>query len=213
MTTTVPVTARDEAVTGASLRANGAIPAVVYGPKQAATAISLDAKVFDKVRKEVGESTVIQLSGLAAPVEALIKEVSFDPVKQQVLHVDFYAVEQGKEMTAHVALEYVGEAPVELSREGSVTHVLQDVTVICKPSDLPAHLTVDLSQLVAVEDKILIEDLVLPSGVRIDVEPDEPVAVVSAAKQETVEEPEAAEVDMSAIAVEKKGKEEETEEA
>lgn len=213
MTTTVPVTARDEAVTGASLRANGAIPAVVYGPKQPATAISLDAKVFDKVRKEVGESTVIKLSGLAAPVEALIKEVSFDPVKQQVLHVDFYAVEQGKEMTAHVALEYVGEAPVELSREGSVTHVLQDVTVICKPSDLPAHLTVDLSQLVAVEDKILIEDLVLPSGVRIDAEPDEPVAVVSAAKQETVEEPEAAEVDMSAIAVEKKGKEEETEEA
>ena len=206
MTTTLPVTPRDESTTADALRANGAVPAVVYGPKQEPIGITVDAKVFDKVRQAAGESTIVELTGLKESVEVLIKDIAFDPVKQRVTHVDFYAIERGKEMTTHVPLHFIGEAPVEKSGLGTVTKVHQDLTVTCRPSALPSHIDVDVSSLAAVEDKILVKDLALPKEVKVEAEADEPVAVVSVAKEEVEETPEA--VDMDAIEVEQKGKEE-----
>lgn len=208
MTITLAVTPRDESTTTQSLRASGGVPAVIYGPKQEPTPVAIDSKVFDKVRKEAGESTIIEIAGLKEPVEVLIKDVDFNPVKQEVVHVDFYAIERGKDITTTVALEFIGEAPVEESRDGSVNKVLYEVMVTCRPSDLPSHIDVDLSSLVAVEDKILIQDLKIGEGITLEADPEDAVVVVSAAKQESEDEEEAAEVDMDAIEVEHKGKEE-----
>lgn len=208
MTMTLPVTVRDESTSLDVLRANGSVPAVVYGPKQEPIAISIDAKAFDKVRKEAGESTLLELSGLKSAVEVLIKEVDFNPIKQQVMHVDLYAVEKGKEITTHVPLHFIGKAPVEDSRAGSVTKVMHEIEITCQPASLPNHIDVDLSTLVEVSDKISVGDLQIPAGVTVETEPGEPVAVVSVVKQTTDEETEAAPIDMDAIEVEQKGKSE-----
>ncbi|MFT7644595.1 MAG: large subunit ribosomal protein L25 [Candidatus Paceibacteria bacterium] len=209
MTITLPVTLRDGSKKVYSLRANGGVPAVVYGPKQEPLSISLEGKSFGKILKEAGESTFVELTGLEESIEVLIKKVEFNPVKQQVLHVDFYAVERGKEMTTTVALEFIGEAPVEKSGAGSVTKVLHEIEVTCMPRDLPSHIDVDISVLASVEDKIHIGDLKVPKGVTIEVDVEDSVAVVSAAR--THDEPEdekATEIDMDAIEVEQKGKDE-----
>lgn len=213
MTITLPVTDRDVSKSVHKLRDNGEVPAVVYGPKQEPIPVTLEAKVFNKVLEEAGESTIVELTGLKDKVEVLIKEVEFNPVKQQIMHVDFYAIERGKEMTTHVALEFIGEAPVEESGAGSVTKVLHEVEVTCMPSDLPSHIDVDISSLASVEDKIHVSDLKVPKGVKIEADPEDSVAVVSAARVTIEEEEEPTEVDMSAIEVEQKGKEESTEEA
>lgn len=205
MTFTLSVTTRDEAQTLNALRATGLVPAVVYGPKQTPLSITLSEKDFDKIRKEAGESTIVELKGLKDTVEVLIKDVEFNPVKQQVLHVDFYAIERGKDITANVPLHFVGEAPVEDSKAGSVTKVLHEVEITCRPSVLPSHIDVDISVLVNVEDKIHVSDLVVPTGVTIEDDGEDPVAVVSAARQQSDDEV-AAEVDMGAIEVERKGK-------
>ena len=207
MTITLPVTERDKSKSIHTLRANGGLPAVVYGPKQEPISVTLEAKNFAKVLKETGDSTIIQITGLKKPIEVLIRDVEFNPVKQQIMHVDFYAVEQGKEMTTNVTLQFIGVAPAEADGVGSVTKVLHEVEVTCMPKDLPAHIDVDISSLVTVEDKIHISDLKVPKGVKIEAEGEEPVAVVSPARVVEVEES-TAEVDMSAIEVEKKGKEE-----
>jgi len=214
MTTTLAVTARDGSEKADTLRAHGNVPAVVYGPKQEPISVELDAKTFEKILKEAGESTIIELKGLKEPVEVLIKKVEFNPVKKQVLHIDFYAVERGKEMTTSVAFEFIGEAPVEKSGEGSVTKVLHEVEVTCMPKDLPANIEVDISSLAAVEDKIHIGDLKVPKGVTVHAESEDSVAVVSAARAHVEKEDEtpSSEIDMDAIEVEQKGKEE-TEEA
>ncbi len=209
MTMTLAVTQRDISKGLETLRANGGIPAVIYGPAQAPIAVALDGKVFDKVLKEAGESTVLQLTGLAAPVEVLIKNVDFNPVKQRVAHVDFYAVEKGKMITTHVALHFVGEAPVETSGAGSVNKVIHEVEVTCQPADLPNHIDVDLSVLRSVEDKIHVSDLGLPASVKVSAAPEDPVAVVNAAKQTPATAEAAPEIDMGAIEVEQKGKTEE----
>jgi large subunit ribosomal protein L25 len=212
MTITLAVTARDESEKVEVMRKNGDVPAVVYGTKQVPIAITLSGKEFEKVRKEAGESTIVELSGLEEPIEVLIKSVDFHPVKQQVTHVDFYAFERGKDMTTTVPLEFIGEAPVEESKDGSVTKVLYEVEVTCRPSHLPSHIDVDISGLVHVEDKIHISDLKAPEGVVVEGDPEDPVVVVSAARQTTEEEDEAStEIDMDAIEVEEKGKGEEEE--
>ncbi|MBP6881535.1 MAG: 50S ribosomal protein L25 [Candidatus Pacebacteria bacterium] len=184
MTMTLAVTARDHSKDLEALRANGGIPAVVYGPAQTPITITLDGKEFEKIMKEAGESTVLALTGLPSPVEALIKDVDFNPVKQRVNHVDFYAVEKGKEITTHVTLHFVGEAPVEETGAGSVTKIMHELEITCTPADLPNHIDVDLSVLASVEDKIHVRDLALSPRVKVlHVSPEDPVAVVTAAKQ------------------------------
>ena len=207
MTMTLDVTKRPDGANRSSLPA-GHMPAVVYGPQQEPVAISMDEAVFDKLRKEAGESTIINLNGLDEETEVLIKHIDFDPAKQVLVHADFYAIERGKEMTVSVPLDFVGEAPVEKANEGTVTKVIQDIEVTCRPSKLPSHITVDVTVLATVSDKITVGDLKQMEGVKYTPEAEEPVAVVSVAREEVDESEDPEEVDMDAVETEEKGAEE-----
>ena len=188
-----------------TLRGAGKLPAVMYGPKETATPLTIDRATFEKLFKQAGESSVIVLEGLAKPKEVLVHEVAFDPLKGGITHVDFYAIEAGKEITVAIPLEFVGEAPA-VKLGGTLTKVLYEVEVTCMPAKLPQHLTVDVSALVDFETQIHVKDLEIPNGVKIENEPEDVVALVQEVKEEVIEEPVA--VDMSAIEVEKKGKDE-----
>lgn len=204
MTITLNVAKREE--TGkklGKLRASGVLPAVVYGPKHEATNISLNAKEFEKVFREAGESSVLVLSGIGEDAEVLVQDVAYDPVKGLVQHVDFYAIEKGKEVTVNIPLEFVGEAPA-IKLGGSLTKALHEIEVTCKPSILPHEIIVDVSSLATFDDHIRVKDLNVPAGVKVENDPEDTVAVVTEAKEEPVE-PVA--IDMSAIEVEQKGKE------
>ena len=207
MTTTLAVTARDTKENLATLRTNGNVPGVVYGPKQEPIAISVGEKDFGKILETAGESTIIELTGLPETLEVLIKNVDFDPIKRAVSHFDLYAIERGKEMTTTVPLEFIGDAPAEKANIGTVTKTQQDVEVTCRPSNLPSQIEVDVSSLVDESSKITIADIKAPEGVTINNDPEDPVAVISVAKEEVEEAPAA--VDMDAIEVEEKGKAEE----
>lgn len=205
MTITLKVSERGERGKQLSkLRQGGVLPAVVYGPKEEAKSIKLDAKEFEKAFKEAGESSVLVLSGMGDDMEVLVQDVSFDTLKGGVEHVDFYAIEKGKEVTVNVPLEFIGEAPA-VKLGGSLTKALYEISVTCKPANLPHEVVVDVSSLATFEDQIRVKDLNIPSGVKVDTDSEEMVAVVIETKEEP-EEP--ASIDMDAIEVEKKGKEE-----
>jgi large subunit ribosomal protein L25 len=186
------------------LRQNGGVPAVVYGPKEATVALTLDAKDFEKAFRAAGESSVLVLTGAGEDKEVLVHDISYDRLKGSVDHVDFYAVEKGKEVTVTVQLSFIGEAPAT-KLGGSLTKALHEVEVTAKPAKLPHEIVVDVSVLNTFEDHIRVKDLNVPSDVKIENDPEEMVAVVSEVKDEPVEEPVA--IDMSAIEVEGKGKE------
>lgn len=196
---------------GAASRKAGRVPGVVYGPKQEPIKLSVDAMTFEKTLHEAGEATIINLEGLGGePLEVLIHDVAFNAARGGVEHVDFYAIERGKELTTHVPLEFIGEAPAAKGG-ATVTKALQELEITCRPSDLPSHIDVDISVLVDNESQIKIADLTIPSGVTVEGDPEWVVATVSAAREEEPETSEAEAVDMAAVAVEKKGKEEEAE--
>ncbi len=180
MTIKLEVTKRDGSA--ASVRAAGMVPAIVYGPKQEPVAIAVDKVVFTKTLEEAGESTIINLVGLSEDIEVLIHDVAFNPERGGVEHADFYAIERGKELTTHVALEFIGEAPVSKSG-ATITKNLHEVEVTCRPSVLPSHIVVDISSLVDAHSHIAVKDLVVPAGVTIENDPELMVATVSAARE------------------------------
>ena len=181
------------------------IPAVVYGAKFESTAVTVNKKDFEKTFKEAGESTIIELEGLESPIEVLVKDVDFSPLKGGISHVDFYVVEKGQDITANVPLHFEGEAPIE--KAGAVLNkVLHEVTVTCKSKDLPSHLDVNLETLVTIEDRITVADIKCPPKVKIEQDPQDTVVL----SEEIVEQSEetVSEVDIADIEVEKKGKDE-----
>lgn len=209
MTFTLTATKREEKGKKLKkLRESGVLPAVVYGPKDEATPMSLKMSDFEKLYRDAGESTIIDLKGLGDDKEVLIHDVAYDPVLSTPIHVDFYAIERGKKLQLGVAIEYIGEAPIS-KKGGVITKVIHEIEVECLPRNLPQHIEVDISDITEFDQQIQIKDLVLPEGIDVLNDPEDVIVVSSEVVEEVEEVPE--EVDMDAIEVEHKGKEEESE--
>src|SRR3989344_2035093 len=188
-----------------ALRRAGQLPAVVYGAHQAATAVTIEARAFDKVFALAGESAIVSLEGLGGPALAtLVHEGDLDPVTHTPRHVDFYAVTKGEKVEVAVPLEFVGESPAVKSG-ANLVRVLHELTVEAEPMSLPHEFVIDVSVLAEVGAQIHASDVQLPTGVMLITDPEEVIALI----QEVEEEPEevAAPADLSAIEVEGKGKE------
>lgn len=193
MTVTLEISVRDPKKKTSSVRAEGMIPAVVYGPKQPNTNVMVERITFEKLFKTAGEATIITLKGLAKPIDVLVHDVDFNPIRGGIQHIDFYAMESGKEITVHVPLEFIGESTIEKTG-GMVSKIMHEVEVTCLPVDLPAHITVDISVLIEAEQKIHVSELVVPKGVTFVSEGTEVVALAEAGRiAEPETEPEAAE--------------------
>ncbi|HUQ30300.1 MAG TPA: 50S ribosomal protein L25 [Candidatus Paceibacterota bacterium] len=208
---TLTAAKRDTSATLSAIRRAGSLPAIVYGPKQESTPITLPLRAFEKAFRDAGESSVIELSGVAAaPLQVLIHEVDLDPVTSIPRHADFYAIEKGAKVEVAVPLVFVGDAPA-VKAGALVVKVLHELEIEAEAANLPHELTVDISTLVAFGDQIRAQDIKLPAGVTLKISPDEVIALAQEVKEEVVEVAPAA--DLSTIEVEKKGKEEEEGEA
>lgn len=202
---TLSVEKREGGAKAAAVRRGGFIPAVVYGAHQEATPVAVDARTFEKILREAGEATIVSITGLGEPIPTLIHEVDLDPLTNRPRHVDFYAVTKGEKVEVAIPLEFVGESPA-VEAGANLVKVMHELEVEADPMNLPHTISVDISLLAALGDKIHAKDLVLPHGTTLVTPPEEVVALV----QEVVEEKEeVAPADISAIEVEKKGKEEE----
>lgn len=189
------------------LRADGKIPAVVYGPAHDAQAITLDTKAFEKVWHEAGESTVVELAGLGKDLSVIIHDVSVDPLYSTPTHADLFAVRTDQAVEVTVPLEFTGSAPAEKELGGTLIKVLHEIDIEALPKDLPHNIEIDVTVLKTFDDQIHVRDIVLPKGVTATTSGDDVVALVQEARAE--EEETTASADVSAVEVEKKGKEEE----
>lgn len=189
----------------AKLAKDGRLPAVVYGPKQEPMSVSLARLELEAFLRHGGEATLIDLTGLGKPLQVLIHNIDRDPVTSVPRHVDLYAVEKGAKITVTIPLSFIGES--EAVRLGAnLVKVLHEVEVESEPTKLPHEIEVDVSRLAALDDRITIADLTVPSGVEILMDGEEVVAIAQAVEEEPEETPA---LDMDAIEVEKKGKDEE----
>ena len=140
----------------------------------------------------------------------MIHDVAFHPVTGEPIHADFYVVEKDVVIEVAVPLEFAGVSPAVKELDGALIKVLHELKIEALPQNLPTKITVELATLTTLESQILVRDLILPPKIKVLNEPEEVVAAVTVVKEEPVEE--TAPVDLSAIEVEKRGKEEKADE-
>ncbi|MFH1188075.1 MAG: 50S ribosomal protein L25 [bacterium] len=170
------------------LRTKGLIPAVLYGKKFDNVNLKISAKEFLDAYKQAGTSTLIDLEiGEEKPIKVIITDTQRDPVKSNIIHIDFKQINMQEEITADVNLVFIGESPVVKESGGVVLKNMESVSVKCLPGDLPHSLQVDLSKLAVVDSHFAIKDLEVGGKVKILNNPEDVIVLVKAMKVE--EEP------------------------
>lgn len=189
------------------LRAQGLVPAVVYGADTEPQAITIDRNQFAKMYKTAGESSIVELViDDKNALHVLIHDYQTDPLRDEVTHVDFQSVDMKKEIEAEIQLKVVGEAAAVKALGGTLVMSLDEVRVKCLPSKLVRDIEVDISKLATFEDAIRLSDLVIPEGVVILDDLHLTVASVTAprSEEEIKALSEAVVEDVTGVAVEKK---------
>ncbi len=164
------------------------IPAVLYGPKTKNALFSVDKKEFTKLYKSAGESTLITLEvedSKERPL-VLVYEVQKDPLKKDIIHVDFFKPNLKEEVEAEIPLVFVGESLAVKDLDGTLVKNMYSVNVKALPQNLPHEIEVNISSLETFDDVIYVKDLNIPENVVITQDSDWTVAMVST--PENVEE-------------------------
>ncbi len=191
------------------------VPGVIYGHDFVARPVAVTQIELERIYRQAGFSTLIDLNIEGEKSETIvIHDIQRHPVTGLPLHVDLYRVKMDEKMTAEVPLVFVGVAPAVKELSAILVQHLDHLKVECLPKDLPHELPVELSSLTAYGSEILVKDLVVPAGVKIEHNLDDVVVVTQEAKAEISAEvaTDGAAAEKAAIEgqeVEKKGKEEE----
>ena len=160
------------------IRKDWLVPAVVYG-KMLETPVLLKCVKNDFIRvyRTSGYSTPIELTG-AVDQLVLLHAMQLDPVTDEVLSLDFLAVDKHQKVTANVPVVLVGESAVEKLNQGKIQLVKDSVEVSALPQDLPHEIEVDLSKVTSVNDVIFVRDLTVAKKVEIVDDAQQPVVTV-----------------------------------
>lgn len=174
------------------LRRDGRVPAIAYGSGLDATAVSVDAlELYHALRTDAGLNALIRLQLDGDTHLTLARELQRHPVRREIMHVDFVAVDRERKVTVDVPLHLQGDAP-GADEGGIVDQVLFSVSVEVLPLEVPDELTLDISDM-QMGDLKRLADVVLPAGVELLEDSDRTVVSVSAPTFEpTVEEEEVA---------------------
>jgi large subunit ribosomal protein L25 len=184
---TLDIKTRDSKESADDIRSRGLVPAIFYGGKETATAISVDALKFDRVFRQAGETTIVTLKGDGLEKDTLIHDVQVHPLTGKPLHADFYVLEKGKKITINIPLEFVGAAPAEKLGH-IIVKAMHEIEIEVAPQELPHNLPVDLSKLENVGDHILASQIPLPPSAELKTDADEIVASVTEFKEEKLDE-------------------------
>jgi large subunit ribosomal protein L25 len=164
-----------------ALRAAGSVPGVVYGKARENQNVKVDARTLSKLlQSSESDNILVNLQIDNKPQLALVQEVQHDHLKGGILHIDFHAINENEEIHASVPVHMVGEA-VGVKFGGMMELIHSEVEVRCLPKDLPDFLEVDMTPL-GVSQALHVGEMKLPAGVRVKLDADVVIALVSESK-------------------------------
>jgi large subunit ribosomal protein L25 len=152
------------------LRAEGLVPAVLYGSGAESTMLYINAAELIKIiRAEKGEAGFIKLviddAGKKSEKISVIKELQTNTVKKAIVHVDFYELRMDKKLTMDVPIHIVGTS-IGVEKGGELKQFKRDVKISALPGQIPRHLDIDVTDLM-IGSTIHVRDLKLAEGVEI----------------------------------------------
>lgn len=150
-----------------TLRAQGLLPATVYGSKVKSVSLTVAQDAFLSVYKQAGETGLIELSIDKDIRPVLVHTVQVHPVTNNPLHIEFHQVDLKEKVHAKVPVELTGECPAVAQKLGVLLTILDEIEVEALPAELPEHITVDVSKLLEVNQELTVEKLSVPAGVTV----------------------------------------------
>jgi len=153
------------------LREKGFIPAIIYGESKDTQPVSISHKqLLQLLHQHRLENIIINLKVKSdsknKPRACLIKEIQYDPVKGDIVHVDFNEISLTKVIKVNIPVIAKGEPAGVKQEGGSLEHILWEVEIECLPTDIPKDIEVDVSSL-KIGDSVHIKDLKFPSNIKV----------------------------------------------
>ena len=167
------------------LRNTGLIPAVLYGHGEETIMLSVNGKDLNNAIR-LGHH-VVKLS-CAVSANALIKEVQWDALGSDIMHLDFTRISEGEAVTVTLPVELKGNAPGTKSG-GTLRFLVHELEITCPANVLPDRLEVSINHL-ELDQSITAEQIELPQGAFLTSSPDE--IICQCVIVETIEEEEEA---------------------
>lgn len=167
-------------------RDEGKIPAVLARKGDTPVHLLVDAREFGRVLKK--HARVIELAHPAGSDKVFLKDVQYDHLAENVIHIDFTRIAKDELLTVEVPFTLKGK-PVGVSEEGGVLdQYVKVLKVQCLPDAIPDHIEADVTGLKK-DVKFTIKDIKLPAGVKALQDPELLVAIVQEHKVEEVAAP------------------------
>ena len=160
-------------------RAAGLLPVNIYGLGKENLTVTIDRKEFSQIfmaghrifTLEVGEDKE----------QGVIKEVQYDALGSELLHVDFSRIDINQKITLEVAIEVIGTVA-----NGALDVPMKEIKVESLPAGFPSSITINVVEM-KIGDVLRVSDLEAPEGCSFAEEPDALVAQVSAIEEEEAE--------------------------
>lgn len=164
------------------LRAQGLVPGVAYGLGNDTVAICVRKDELDAaLRTERGANVLLDLKiegvKTAQDTVSIMKEVQRHPVTRQALSVDFQWISLTEKITLQVPVLVEGESP-GVEEGGVVDQIAHEIEVACLPTAIPDHVVIDITGL-NINDTLRVEDIQVPEGVELLVDPADPVVSIA----------------------------------
>ncbi len=195
------------------LRLQERVPAVIYGASQEPQVIAVDARALHKALVSAGRGLIAIEMEKAPMIQVLTREIQRDPVKRNIIHVDFQAVSLTEKLRVTVPIEQHGVAPVLETGDYVLVRVADNVEIECLASDIPSYIIADMTKLETEADSVLASDLAMPENVKLVTAADHVIfavtisrAAVEAEEEEELEGVGEEEVEPGEVEVIAKGK-------
>lgn len=210
--TTLHASKREELGTRAvrRLRAAGRLPGVLYGRKRDTVPLAMPLKELEHALAAGSRMVTLEIGGTQEM--ALLKDIQYDSMGDELIHVDLARVAMDEKVEVKVPLELHGTPPGVLAG-GTLDHLVRDIEVACLPGDIPERIRLEVGGL-EIGQMLCVRDIPALPGVEFRLDPSTVVAIV----HEPTEAKEAAPVEGEAAATEpevigRRAAEEEEEEA
>lgn len=165
------------------LRADGKVPAIVYGGAGEPALIEFDPSELATLRRGPlgwNQPITIEVDGGERVAAAMLREVQRHPVSGKMLHADFVRIVDGEDVLIDVPVQVVGKAAGE-EAGGRVDLIQYSVRLACRPEAIPRSVPVDVTPL-QIGDRVMVDKLVSPEGTRVVFQSNFPVVGVSGKK-------------------------------
>lgn len=194
MISDITVEATLRTVTGSAesrrIRRQGMIPATIYGDKQSPLSVAVNTKQMTLIlRSESGHNTIFKVNTPNESPTVMIKEWAIDPIKGKLMHADLFRISLTEKQRINVPLHLEGEAVGTKTEGGILEHILRSIDIECLPTEIPEHITINISHL-HLNDRITVKDIHVADGIRIITASDQVVvAIIEPEEEEAVAAP------------------------